>query len=145
MTVDITTDIVINRPVAKVFAFSSNPDNVPAWYKNISSVEWLSDKPVKVGTRVAYVAQFLGKTLSYTYEVIALEPESVLIMRTSEGPFPMETQYTWEAVDSNSTLIKLRNRGVPSGFSRWMAPFMSMAIRKANRKDLALLKSVLEK
>jgi hypothetical protein len=40
--------------------------------------------------------------------------------------------------------MTLRNRGTPSGFSRWLAPFLASAIRRANRKDLAALKKRLE-
>ena len=38
----------------------------------------------------------------------------------------------------------LRNRGEPSGFSRIAAPVMERAVRRANRKDLAALKRILE-
>ena len=66
-------------------------------------------------------------------------------MRTSEGPFPMETTYTWETVGEAATRMTLRNRGEPSGFSKLVAPFMAAAMRRANRKDLAQLKSLLER
>jgi hypothetical protein len=90
------------------------------------------------------LAQFLGKRLSYTYEIMEFIPGARLVMRTAEGPFPMETTYTWESVDSGSTRMILRNRGTPAGFSRLAAPFMAMAMRKANRNDLARLKKLLE-
>ena len=40
--------------------------------------------------------------------------------------------------------MTLRNRGTPAGFSRLLAPFMAFAVRRATRKDLALLKTILE-
>jgi hypothetical protein len=65
-------------------------------------------------------------------------------MRTSEGPFPMETTYTWEPAPDGATRMTLRNRGDPSGVSKWVAPLMTSAMRRATKKDLATLKSILE-
>ena len=48
-----------------------------------------------IGTRLAFVARFLGRTLSYTYEVTDFIPGERLVMATAEGPFPMETTYAW--------------------------------------------------
>ena len=107
-------------------------------------VEWKTPRPVRVGTRVAFVAEFLGRRLAYTYEVVTLEPGERLVMRTSEGPFPMETGYSWESSPDGGTRMTLRNRGEPAGFSRFVAPFMAMAIRRANIRDLARLKQILE-
>jgi uncharacterized membrane protein len=141
-TVDVVTNIVINRPIDQVAAYASNPDNAPKWYVNIKSVEWQTDPPVRVGTKIAFVAEFLGKRIAYTYEVVELTGER-LVMRTAEGPFPMETSYLWEQVDGG-TRMTLRNRGTPSGFSSLAAPLMARSMRKANEKDLAALKAILE-
>ena len=83
----------------------------------------------------------MGRRIAYTYEVV----EMGFVMRTAEGPFPMETSYSWEATKEGFTRMTLRNRGIPTGFSRWMAPFMTWAMRRANRKDLACLKALLER
>jgi hypothetical protein len=56
----------------------------------------------------------------------------------------METTYTWAAVGDGATRMTLRNRGEPSGFSKLTAPFMAAAMRRANRKDLANLRRILE-
>jgi uncharacterized membrane protein len=144
MTVDVLTDIVINRPREAVASYAANPENAPAWYVNIKSVEWQTPPPVAVGSKVAFVAQFLGRRLAYTYEIVELSPGQRLVMRTSQGPFPMETTYTWETTADNGTSMTLRNRGMPSGWGAFMAPFMAMAMRHANQKDLARLKAILE-
>lgn len=145
MTVDVVTEVIIARTCATVAAFAANPDNAPAWYVNIKSVEWKSAQSLKVGTQVAFVAHFLGKRMAYTYEVAEFVPGERLVMRTAEGPFPMETMYTWEATTQGDTRMTLRNRGTPAGFFRFVAPFVVAAMRRANRNDLARLKTLLER
>ena len=81
------------------------------------------------GSRVAFVARFLGRRLAYTYEILEFTPGERLVMRTAQGPFPMETTYTWTAIDGVTTRMTLRNRGEPTGFSKLLAPIM--AIRHA--------------
>ncbi len=142
--VDVTTEIVIACPRTKVADYSANPDNVPNWYVNIKSVEWKTPRPASVGSQIAFVAHFLGRRLAYTYEIVELLPHTRLVMRTSEGPFPMETSYCWESTGDQTTRMTLRNRGEPTGFSAFVAPFMATMIRRANRQDLALLKQILE-
>ena len=144
MNVDVLCEIVIDRPCDQVAAFAGDPSNAPTWYVNIKAVEWKTPPPLALGSQLAFVAHFLGRRLAYTYEVVELRPGGALVMRTSEGPFPMETTYTWEAVGEGSTRMTLRNRGTPSGFTRIVAPLMVAAMRRAVRKDLALLKSILE-
>jgi uncharacterized membrane protein len=143
MTVDVTNTIVINRPVDEVARYAADPEKAPEWYESIKSVEWKTPRPVRVGSRVDFVAHFLGRRLAYTYEIIDYIPGKRLTMRTSGRPFPMETTYTWED-ERGATRMTLRNRGTPKGYSFWLAPLMSLFVRRANRKDLALLKRRLE-
>jgi uncharacterized membrane protein len=145
MAVDVKTEIVITQPRDKVAAYAADPTNAPDWYVNIESVEWKTEPPLRVGSRMAFVARFLGRRLAYTYEIVDLVPGERLVMRTAEGPFPMETTYTWEGVDDGSTRMTLRNRGEPGGFARVSAPLMAAAMRRANRKDLEALKNLMER
>ncbi len=144
MAVDVLTEIVIDRPTELVATYAADPSHAPEWYVNIKSVEWQTPPPVQVGSRVAFVAHFLGRRLAYTYEIVDLVQGQRLVMKTAEGPFPMETTYTWEAVRANGTRMTLRNRGEPSGFAKLTAGLMASAMRRANRKDLEHLKALLE-
>ncbi|HET6171330.1 MAG TPA: SRPBCC family protein [Gaiellales bacterium] len=144
MPVDVETDIEIERPREEVAAYAADPDNATAWYANIERVEWKTTRPVAIGSRVEFVARFLGRQLAYTYEIRELVAGERLVMSTAEGPFPMETTYTWADSRGGVTRMTLRNRGEPSGFSKLVAPFVARAMRKANQKDLRQLKSILE-
>lgn len=144
MGVDVLTEIDIGCPVNNVASFAGNPANAPVWYENIRSIEWIGEPAVKVGAKIAFVAHFLGKRLSYTYEIVDFVPGERLVMRTSEGPFPMETTYAWSEAPGGGTHMTLRNRGEPSGFPALLAPFMVPAMKSANRKDLQKLKRVME-
>ncbi|HEX9856329.1 MAG TPA: SRPBCC family protein [Acidimicrobiia bacterium] len=144
MDVDVVTETMIRQPVDVVASYVGDPANAPDWYANIESVEWETEPPIQVGSRLAFVATFLGRTLAYTYEVVEHEPGVRLVMRTAQGPFPMETTYTWEQAGVDGTRMTLRNRGTPSGFSRFAAPVVRAAMRRANDKDLARLRSLLE-
>jgi uncharacterized membrane protein len=144
MPVDVETQIEIDRPRGRVAAYASNPDNATAWYENIRSVDWKSPRPVAVGSRIVFAAAFLGRRLAYTYEVREMVADERFVMRTAEGPFPMETTYTWVDAAGGRTIMSLRNRGEPSGSFRLLGPIMALAMRRANRKDLARLKALLE-
>ena len=126
MAVDVLTEIVIDRPCADVAGYAADPSHAPQWYANIESVRWQTPPPVQVGSRMDFVARFLGRRLAYTYEIVDLVPGERIVMRTAQGPFPMETTYTWQPVDATA------------------GPVMAAAMRRANEKDLATLKRLLE-
>jgi hypothetical protein len=143
MAVDVLTDLVIDQPVEVVAAYAADPENAPKWYKNIETVTWETPPPLSVGSRLGFVAGFLGRRLAYTYEIREYLPGKKLVMSTAQGPFPMETTYTWSPAGEGSTLMTLRNRGEPIGFAKVTSSVMAAAMRRANQKDLANLASIL--
>jgi len=142
--VDTVVEIEIERPRGEVASYASEPANAPTWYRNIESVRRETGGPVAIGTRATFVAHFLGRRLEYTYEVTELVLDERFVMATAEGPFPMETTYTFEDTPSGGTRMTLGNLGSPAGFARVAAPAMAAAMRRENRKDLARLKEILE-
>ena len=123
MPVDVLCEIDIDRPRGETAAYASDPDNATAWYENIKAVEWKTPRPLSVGSKIAFVANFLGRRLAYT----------------------METTYTWEDLPRGRTRMAIRNRGEPAGFAKVGAPVMAAAMRRANNKDLRRLKEILER
>lgn len=144
MPLDVESVVEISRPRSVVAAFAADPDNATTWYDNIKQVRWKTAPPLGIGTEVEFVAHFLGRTLVYTYEVVELQPDERCVMRTAQGPFPMETTYSWIDTADGGTRMSLRNRGAPTGFGHVAGPLMALAMRRANRKDLVLLKATLE-
>lgn len=143
MRVDVLSQRVIPAPVSEVAAFASDPLNAPHWYENIAYAEWVGPPLLGVGGKAAFVASFLGRELRYTYAITEHVPDRRFVMRTAEGPFPMETTYEWEPAPEGHTLMRLRNRGDARGFSMLVAPVLQFAMRHANRNDLAALARVL--
>jgi uncharacterized protein YndB with AHSA1/START domain len=144
VAVDVVSEIAIRRPRAEVCAYAADPDNATAWYENIVAAEWRSPPPLRIGSRIGFAAAFLGRRMIYTYEVREYVPGERLVMETDEGPFPMQTTYTWRDAGDGETQMTLRNRGEPTGFGRVAAPILAGAMRRANRKDLQRLKAILE-
>ena len=143
VNVDVQVETVIARPRDQVAAYAGDPSHAPEWYANIRSVQWQTEPPVRVGSRMDFVAQFLGRRLAYTYEIVELVPGERLVMRTADGPFPMETTYTWSDAPEGTRMV-LANRGTPRGFGRFTAPVLERAMVRATRKDLGRLKALLE-
>ena len=106
--------------------------------------QWKTPRPLQLGSRFAFTGAFLGRTLTYIFEVTELVRDRRFVMRTAEGPFPMETTYEWHDVEDDDTRMILRNRGEPSGFSGIAAPMLARAVKRANAKDLSRLRAILE-
>lgn len=140
---DVRVETVILRPVALVAAFASDPTNAPLWYANIREVSWETALPLMAGTRIAFVARFLGRKMEYVYQVTDFVEGRRLVMETDGSPFPMRTTYTWEP-DGDGTRMMLGNKGEPRGFAKFTAPLMEAAMKRAMTGDLAKLKSLLE-
>ena len=145
MAVDVVREREILRPREEVAAYAADPDHTTEWYANIKAVEWETPRPLTVGTRLAFIATFLGRRLSYTYEIRELVPGERLVMSTAQGPFPMETTYTWHDAGGGATRMTLRNRGEPSGFAKVAAPVMARAMRRAMNGDLRRLSAILQR
>ncbi|WNJ20195.1 SRPBCC family protein [Pontibacter sp. G13] len=142
--VDISTEIIIERPIEVVSSYAADPDNAPQWNQHIHAMSWRTPRPMRAGTLLAFEANFLGRELAYVYEVMRFEPAELLVMRTTDGPFPMQTTYQWRRHNRHHTHMLLRNEGDPGVFFRLLSPILSQIMGKASQSDLEKLKQILE-
>jgi hypothetical protein len=145
MAIDVLTTILICCPKTDVASYASDPRNAPQWYARIASAVVETPLPIRVGSRFRFEARFLGRTLVYTYEVIAFEPTEFLTMRATDMRGGMETSYSWIAEGPSSTRMVLRNRGAAKPIPFIPDVLLAAAIRRANRGDLARLRQILER
>ncbi len=143
MHVRVSSAIEIERPRSEVAAFAIDPARACEWYGDVKHVKW-NGQPVAVGSRLAFVAAFLGKESDYIYEVTELVPGERYAMTRAEGPFPMETVFWWEDVGEGGTRMTLQSSGQPTGLSLLLAPLLRSSMKRSGRKDLARLKTILE-
>jgi uncharacterized membrane protein len=144
LAIDVLTEITIARPLHEVAAYAADPDHAPEWYENIESVTWNTEPPLQTGSEMTFVARFMGRRISYTYRAEEFVPTEHLKMRTIDGPFAMETTYTWSPTRENETRMTLRNRGGATGVMGLLGPLEAIAVRRATKKDLRRLRTILE-
>lgn len=145
MAVDVLTETVIARPRDEVAAFAVDPNRLPLWHLDIRAIEWKTEPPLAVGSQIALVSQVLHQRVAHTYEVVEFQPGDRFVMRSVQGAFPAERTYTWETTTDGGTRMTIRHQAAPVGLLRLLGPIAGMAIRRANAKDLAILKSILER
>jgi len=145
MSIDVTAEVAIRRPPAEVAAYMIDPAHDPEWIGGVRAVRLETDPPVRVGTRVARVASFLGRRVEYVNEITELDPERVLDMRSVKAPFPMRVTYTFDARDGGTaTTVRNRARGNPGGFFALFGPLLAPLVKRSVQKDLERLRDLLE-
>ncbi|WP_130014501.1 SRPBCC family protein [Serinicoccus sediminis] len=145
---DVTVATIFDAPRALVAAVSGDPDQAMRWYANIRSVRWRGPAEVVEGARIDFVARFLGRQLAYTYVIVDLVPQERMVMRTEDGPFPMETTYTWWDEEPGGTGrprtgMSVRNAGRPSAMTTLASGAVTLGMKRAMRRDLERLRLVL--
>ena len=120
-----------------------NPENDRSWIGALTEVNVLTDGPVREGTRVERVAQFLGKRIEYVNEIVEYAPPARLRMKSVKAPFPMTVDYEF-AETNDGTLVRISTGGNASGFYKLAGPLLDRAVRKGVARDLRRLKAILE-
>jgi hypothetical protein len=143
MSLDVTATVRIRRRVPEVAAYMIDARHDPEWIGGVREVHILSDGALEPGSRVARVARFLGRRIEYVNEIVALDPERCLDMRSVVAPFPMRITYTFAPGDGGTT-VSNRVRGDVRGFFALLGPVLAPLVRRSVQRDLERLREVLE-
>jgi len=134
--------LVIHRPVADVFAFVANPDNLPRWQSGLLEVEKLSGDG-GVGSRHREVRSLLGRRIEQVLEVTALTPDQRLDFEVVEGPVHLSLEHAFEAA-GDDTRITVVGQGDTGTLFSLAGPLIAKAVKKQSQSDFARLRTVLE-
>jgi carbon monoxide dehydrogenase subunit G len=136
-------NLVINRPIEEVFAFISNPENLPRWRAGTLELTRTSSEPLSVGSIFKGRFTFLGRPFDGNLEIILHESHRRYGTRLTEGPFPLEARYTLEPA-GNGTDLTLVIEGEPGGFFKLAEPLVVSLAKRSYEADLNNLKEMLE-
>jgi uncharacterized membrane protein len=146
VSIDVTAEVSVQRPLPEVAAYMIDPAHDPVWIGGVREVRMETPPPLGVGSRVARVAHFVGRRIEYVNEVTELDPDRVLDMRSVRAPFPMRVTYSFEATDGGAaTIVRNRVRGAPGGFFSLFGPLLAPMVKRSVQKDLERLRDVLER
>ena len=141
--IDFTVETRIDRPVAEVFAYATDPDKLPSWQTNTVSARREDDGPYGLGSRLREVHRAPGgKELESVVEVVAFEPDRVFALEVKEGT-PVHAQLMFDPA-GDGTRMRFRAHGRLTGPSRIIEPLVGRMLRKQFTEYVATLKAVLE-
>jgi hypothetical protein len=144
VSIDVPVTALIDRPAAEVGAYATDPANDTSWIGGIREVRWVTEPPLRVGSRVRRLAAFMGRPVDYVLEVTDLVPGQRVVMRSVEAPFAMVVTYTF-AAEGGGTRTGVRVQGGSGLVFRVAGPLMAWQVRRNLRGDLARLRRILER
>jgi carbon monoxide dehydrogenase subunit G len=134
--------VEIACPPADVFAFLTDPSNLPRWQESCMAAE-AADRPIAMGTRITERRRFLGRDARTLVEVVELEPDRLYELESVDGPFRFTVRHELEACPTG-TRVKVVAEAEPGRFLRFASRMVDRTVREATRKDFAKLKALLE-
>ncbi len=137
--------ITINKPLTQVYEYTINPSHAKDWYENVKTSTW-DDKggELVIGTKVKLLTHIMGKDFPFTYSIKTLDPNKRMHMVSTAGPFPMESEYLFQALSDTATEVTIINRAEPKGIPFFMVSIVKGKVQKTIEEDVVRLKNILE-
>ena len=139
----IQQSITINQPVEQVFAFVRDTRNTTRWHPSLTEARATLEGPAQVGTQITEVRTFIGCKMMSTFEIVEMEPNKRIVMKSESGPFPLKVTMTFESL-GNATRITLEADTEPKGFLKLADGMIAGMLKKELETDLSAAKHVVE-
>jgi uncharacterized membrane protein len=143
MAIKVEQDITINRPVSDVFAYLTQPKNLPEWQESVQEVHLHGDGPIKVGSRWTEKRMVMNRPMDGDIEVTELELDRRFTIKSVAGPVTMSVDHVLSPA-GEGTLMRIVGEGELGGPMKLAGRMVQREIRKVFEADLARLKRRLE-
>ncbi len=141
--VKVDHELVIDRPVAEVYAYLTDIDSLAEWQASVVRVRRETDGPTAVGTRFVEDRSALGRQVSSTIEVTEHEPDRIFSVRVVSGPVHFRVTHTFEAL-GGGTRLHVHGEGEPQGLARMAGMLVARQAKREFERDFGRLKELLE-
>ena len=135
--------ILINRPLAEVFALLSNAENESKWKSGDVEITKTSPGPIGIDSTWCSVAHILGERIENQMGYTEYEQNWKYTVKSQSGPYPYESQVTFERV-AGFTQVSMRAKAEAGGFFKMAETLLTSIVKRQAQDDLANLKDMLE-
>ena len=143
MTMRVDVQVTIDHPLEEVFAYITNFENNPKWQSGIQSCKFITEPPLRIGSRYEQVASFMGRRIVSVFEVVEYEPNRMVRFHSISGTFPIRILRSVESTYSGS-VVSATIEGEPTGLLKLMTPLARPMMRRSIESDYQRLKMILE-
>ena len=141
--IKVELSVVINRPVAEVFAFVTDPANSAKWQEGLVESRLTSSGPMGVGAEITDVRKFLGRDMDSKLEVTEFVPNKKFSEKVVSGPLKFEISQSFEP-SGEGTKVSLIAQGEPGGFFKLAEGMVQKQLQTQLEGDSQRLKKALE-
>jgi uncharacterized membrane protein len=135
--------ILIDRPVEDVFAFISNPMNLPKWQSMVAKVEPAASGPIGAGSKFKIQSELMGRKIDGVMEITDFVLPEKFGFKNVAGPVEIKALASFKPVGTG-TRLNFNGQGEPGGFFKLAEGMLARQVKSQMEDNLKRLKSVLE-
>lgn len=140
----VESSVVINRPVAEVFAFVTDPEaNMTKWNEAAESITKTSEGPPALGSTFEVRGRMGPRQFEFSQRVTAFELNRRVELEATGKPIAPNASWTFDEEDGG-TRVTFRGDPNPVGLLKLLSPIVTRQSQRLWDGNLARLKRVME-